>query len=59
LAAAAAADDDDEEEKENPYHDPNYPELEFIDYSDSKFKVDQGVADAFLTRAVRKNRLRP
>jgi hypothetical protein len=45
--ARLAADDDDEEKKENPYQDPNYPELEFVDYSDPKYQVDQGVGDEF------------
>lgn len=41
--------DDEElsEKKENPYQDPNYPELEFVDYSDPEYKVDQGVGDEF------------
>jgi hypothetical protein len=47
TARLAAAADDDEEEKENQYQDPNYPELEFVDSSILKYKVDQGVCDAF------------
>jgi hypothetical protein len=49
LAAAAEDDDDDGEppKKPNPYQDENYPELEFIDYSDPEYKVDQGVGDEF------------
>jgi len=41
----ASSKDDDEEPKENPYQDPNYPDLEFVDYSDPEYKVDQGVGD--------------
>jgi hypothetical protein len=46
----AEKNDDDqgkEEKKENPYQDPNYPELEFVDYSDPEYQVDQGVGDEF------------
>lgn len=36
-------DDNDEEEKDfNPYADPNYPELEFVNYDDPEYRVDQG-----------------
>ena len=40
-------DDDNKEEtkKENPYADPNYPDLEFIDYSDPNYEVDMGLMD--------------
>lgn len=31
-----------EDEKENPYQDENYPELEFVNYSDPEYAVDQG-----------------
>uniref|UniRef100_A0A7S2IC14 Uncharacterized protein n=1 Tax=Helicotheca tamesis TaxID=374047 RepID=A0A7S2IC14_9STRA len=36
--------DEEEEEKEveNPYADPNYPELEFVNYDDPDYVVDQG-----------------
>lgn len=51
LMAAAADDDDDDkgddEKKENPYADPNYPDLEFVDYSDPEYSVDQGTGDEF------------
>eukprot|EP00526_Cylindrotheca_closterium_P013072 CAMPEP_0113604038 /NCGR_PEP_ID=MMETSP0017_2-20120614/1588_1 /TAXON_ID=2856 /ORGANISM="Cylindrotheca closterium" /LENGTH=443 /DNA_ID=CAMNT_0000512449 /DNA_START=119 /DNA_END=1447 /DNA_ORIENTATION=+ /assembly_acc=CAM_ASM_000147 len=50
LAPLRAADDDDEEEeekKENPYADPNYPDLEFVNYDDPEYQVDQGVGDEF------------
>lgn len=30
-----------EEKKVNPYADPNYPDLEFIDYSDPGYSADQ------------------
>lgn len=46
-----AEDDEDEEEdgekKVNPYADPNYPDLEFVDYSDPNYRVDQGAGDEF------------
>ncbi len=37
--------DDEEENKSNPYQDPNYPDLEFINYDDPEYQVDQGVGD--------------
>jgi len=30
------------EDEENPYQDDNYPELEFVNYSDPEYSVDQG-----------------
>lgn len=51
LRAVPADDDDDDERKdekeENPYQDPNYPDLEFVNYSDPEYQVDQGVGDEF------------
>lgn len=47
MAAQASSDDEEEEKKENPYQDPNYPELEFVDYSDPEYSVDQGTGDEF------------
>jgi hypothetical protein len=44
LRAAA----DEEEKKENPYQDPNYPDLEFVNYDDPEYQVDQGVSDEFI-----------
>lgn len=41
--------DDEEEKKENPYQDPNYPDLEFVDYSDPEYVVDQGISDEFFS----------
>lgn len=38
---------EEEEKKDNPYNDPNYPDLEFVDYSDPEYVVDQGVGDEF------------
>ena len=38
---------DDEEKDENPFQDPNYPELEFVDYSDPEYQVDMGTGDEF------------
>eukprot|EP00545_Synedropsis_sp_CCMP1620_P005279 CAMPEP_0119008564 /NCGR_PEP_ID=MMETSP1176-20130426/3790_1 /TAXON_ID=265551 /ORGANISM="Synedropsis recta cf, Strain CCMP1620" /LENGTH=442 /DNA_ID=CAMNT_0006960921 /DNA_START=108 /DNA_END=1436 /DNA_ORIENTATION=+ len=65
LLMAATGDDDDDEnttndedeeegeepKKVNPYNDENYPELEFIDYSDPNYVVDQGVGDEFFDAA--------
>lgn len=39
--------EEEEEKKENPYQDPNYPDLEFVNYSDPEYQVDQGVGDEF------------
>ena len=50
VVLLAAEDDDNEEgkkEDENPYSDPNYPDLEFVNYDDPDYKVDQGVGDEF------------
>jgi len=41
-------DDDDDEKKVNPFQDPNYPDLEFVDYSDPEYVVDQGIGDEFV-----------
>jgi len=35
-------DDDDDEKPFNPYADPNYPDLEFVNYDDPEYSVDQG-----------------
>lgn len=45
LVVRSTKDEEDEASKENPYSDPNYPELEFVDYSDPNYVVDQGVGD--------------
>ena len=60
LFAQTDDDDDDEddtenEEKVNPYADPNYPQLEFIDYSDPEYKVDQGLGDELFPTEVNNN----
>lgn len=34
-------DDDEEEKPTNPYADPSYPDLEFVDYSDPEYSIDQ------------------
>lgn len=50
LGALRASGEDGEEsgeKKENPYSDPNYPDLEFVDYSDPEYVVDQGTGDEF------------
>jgi len=41
------AEEDDEENPFNPYADPNYPELEFVNYDDPEYEVDQGVTDEY------------
>lgn len=51
---SASSEDDDEEKKENPYQDPNYPELEFVNYDDPDYQVDQGVGDEFYDPAAAK-----
>jgi hypothetical protein len=43
----ASSEEDDEEKEENPYADPNYPDLEFVNYDDPEYQVDQGVGDEF------------
>lgn len=48
LAPLRATEDDEEEEKPvNPYADPNYPDLEFVNYDDPEYQVDQGIGDEF------------
>eukprot|EP00529_Nitzschia_sp_RCC80_P025755 CAMPEP_0113452274 /NCGR_PEP_ID=MMETSP0014_2-20120614/6763_1 /TAXON_ID=2857 /ORGANISM="Nitzschia sp." /LENGTH=520 /DNA_ID=CAMNT_0000343643 /DNA_START=43 /DNA_END=1605 /DNA_ORIENTATION=- /assembly_acc=CAM_ASM_000159 len=48
IAAAKDDDGDDEDSPpENPYADPNYPDLEFVNYDDPEYQVDQGVGDEF------------
>jgi hypothetical protein len=34
-------DDDNNKTKINPYADPNYPDLEFVDYSDPEYSINQ------------------
>jgi len=41
----------DAEDNVNPYQDPNYPDLEFINYNDPEYQVDQGVGDEFFDPA--------
>lgn len=38
-------DDESEGEPVNPYADPNYPDLEFVNYDDPSYEVDQGITD--------------
>jgi len=40
-------DDDEINATENPYADPNYPDLEFINYDDPNYVVDQGLDESF------------
>lgn len=35
-------DDEESEKPENPYADPNYPDLEFVNYDDPEYSADQG-----------------
>ena len=44
---AASNDDEDSPPPENPYADPNYPDLEFVNYDDPEYQVDQGLGDEF------------
>lgn len=45
--AGPREEDEDDEAPENPYADPNYPDLEFVNYSDPEYQVDMGVGDEF------------
>jgi hypothetical protein len=47
TSSLAAQSSDDDEKSENPYQDPNYPELEFVNYSDPEYQVDMGMGDEF------------
>lgn len=47
VTSLQAASEEEEEKKENPYADPNYPDLEFVNYDDPEYQVDQGVGDEF------------
>ena len=47
TSLAAESSDDEEEKPVNPYADPNYPELEFVNYDDPEYVVDQGTGDEF------------
>ncbi|KAL9188815.1 hypothetical protein ACHAXT_007193 [Thalassiosira profunda] len=38
--------DDEDAPPENPYADPNYPDLEFVNYDDPEYAVDQGLGDS-------------
>ena len=38
--------EDEESPVENPYADPNYPDLEFVNYDDPNYEVDQGFGDS-------------
>lgn len=39
--------DADDGETTNPYADPNYPDLEFVNYDDPEYQVDQGTDEYF------------
>jgi len=45
LRRAVPEDDDEGEDVVNPYSDPNFPDLEFVNYDDPNYTVDQGVSD--------------
>lgn len=48
ISSRLSAEPSEEEEKEeNPYQDPNYPDLEFVNYADPEYQVDQGIGDEF------------
>ena len=47
AAQDSGEDEDDKKSEVNPYADPNYPDLEFVNYSDPEYQVDQGVSDEF------------
>lgn len=46
-SSLTAQSSDEEEKEENPYADPNYPELEFVNYDDPEYVVDQGSEEEF------------
>jgi len=51
-SADTSSDDDDEDDdsdsaQQNPFADPNYPDLEFINYSDPEYQVDQGTDEYY------------
>jgi hypothetical protein len=47
-ATESSAQEEDKEKEINPYADPNYPDLEFVNYDDPEYRgVDQGVGDEF------------
>lgn len=47
TSSLMAQSSDEDEKPENPYQDPNYPELEFVNYDDPEYQVDMGVGDEF------------
>jgi hypothetical protein len=54
YAANASIDDEDNDDEgsekpANPYADPNYPELEFVNYDDPNYMIDMGIGDDFAT----------
>lgn len=50
---------DEDESTKNPYADPNYPQLEFIDYSNPEYRVDMGLGDELFWTDNSQNRLDP
>jgi hypothetical protein len=49
----SAGDNIDDKEYTNPYQDPNYPDLEYVDYSNPEYQVDQG--DEFSAQTTEKS----
>jgi hypothetical protein len=51
FAVRSARDNDESsarsEAESNPYADPNYPDLEFVNYNDPEYYADQGTGDEF------------
>ena len=47
IFAKGEEEEEEAESTENPYADPNYPELEFVNYDDPEYLVDQGTGDEF------------
>lgn len=47
LSLYTTGSDDEDDTPENPYADPNYPDLEFVNYSDPEYQVDMGISDEF------------
>lgn len=45
--ASSSSDNDDNDNDVNPYADPNYPDLEFVNYADPEYSADRGLGDDY------------
>jgi hypothetical protein len=57
VVSLRMSDADDTDVPENPYQDPNYPDLEFVNYADPEYQVDQGVGDEFYDASTTEERV--